>query len=83
MKSILSEDSLGSVDGYVGMDMLLVHLCDRVLKIKKNSVIYNQDEVSTLIDLVTMPKEDIFDIEDRDEKKISKVDARLLQHLTW
>ena len=83
VKAILSEDSLGSVDGYVGMDMLLIHLCDRVLMIKDNSVIYHQDEVSTLIDLVTMPKEDIFGIEDRNEKKISKADARLLQHLTW
>ena len=83
VKSLSSEDSLGTIDGYVGMDMLLKHLCDEVLKMKENSVIYNQDEVKTLVDLVTMSKEDIFGIEDRDMKKISKVNARLLQHLTW
>ena len=83
VKSLSSEDSLGTIDGYVGMDMLLKHLCDEVLKMKENSVIYNQDEVKTLVDLVTMSKEDIFGIEDRDMKRISKVDARLLQHLTW
>ena len=80
---ILSNDSFRSVDGHVGMDMLLVHLCEKVLRIRIESVIYHQDEVRTLIDLATMPKEDIFGVEDRDEKKISKVDARLLQHLTW
>ena len=68
MTEILSNDSFRSVDGHVGMDMLLVHLCEKVLRIRIESVIYHQDEVRTLIDLVTMPKEDIFGVEDRDEK---------------
>ena len=71
------------MDGHVGMDMLLVHLCEKVLRIRIESVIYHQDEVRTLIDLVTMPKENIFGIEKREGKKISKADARLLQPLTW
>ena len=54
-----------------------------VLKIPLDSVIYDQEEVMTLIELVTLSKEDIFGIEDKSGVKIKKVDARKLQHLTW
>ena len=54
-----------------------------VLKIPSNSVIYDQEEVVTLIELVTLSKEDIFGIEDKSGVIIKKVDARKLQHPTW
>ena len=59
------------------------HLCNMVLKIPLNSVIYDQEEVMTLIELVTLSKEDIFGIEDKSGVRIKKVDARKLQHPTW
>ena len=65
------------------LNELMDHLCNMVLKIPSNSVIYDQEEVMTLIELVTLSKEDIFGIEDRAGIKIKKVDARKLQHLTW
>ena len=43
-----------------------------VLKIPLNSVIYDQEEVMTLIELVTLSKEDIFGIEDKSGMKIKE-----------
>ena len=65
------------------LNELMDHLCNMVLKIPLDSVIYDQEEVMTLIELVTLSKEDIFGIEDRSGVRIKKVDARKLQHLTW
>ena len=65
------------------LNELMDHLCNIVLKIPLDSVIYDQEEVMTLIELVTLSKEDIFGIEDRSGVRIKKVDARKLQHLTW
>ena len=65
------------------LNELMDHLCNMVLKIPLDSVIYDQEEVMTLIELVTLSKEDIFGIEDKSGVRIKKVDARKLQHLTW
>ena len=65
------------------LNELMDHLCNMVLKIPLDSVIYDQEEVMTLIELVTLSKEDIFGIEDKSGVIIKKVDARKLQHLTW
>ena len=64
------------------LDNLLDYICNMVLKIPSDSVIYDQEEVMTLIELVILSKEVIFGMEDRSGVKIKKVDARKLQHLT-
>ena len=48
-----------------------------------NSVIYKQEEAISLLDLVSLSKEDIFEIESEEGDKIKKSHARKLQHLTW
>ena len=66
------------------LEDILNHLCINVIQISIDSVFYIQDEVYTLLDLVTMTKEDIHNIVDvKQERKISKPDARLLQQLAW
>ena len=66
------------------MEPLLMYLVDRVIHISTRSVFYDQEEVLTLLDLVSLEKADIFGIVDRaEENKISHSDARLLQQLTW
>ena len=55
------------------LDNLMDHLCNVVLKIPSSSVIYDQEEVMTLIELVTLSKEDIFGIVDRSGVMIKRL----------
>ena len=66
------------------MEPLLLYLVDSVIRISTRSVFYDQEEVLSLLDLVSLEKADIFGIVDRAEKDmITRSDARLLQQLTW
>ena len=65
------------------LDPTLNYLCQAILGLPMDCVIYNQEEVETLLDLTSLSKEDIFDIEGMSGGKIKKIHARKLQQLTW
>ena len=65
------------------LDPTLNYLCQAILGLPMDCVIYNQEEVETLLDLTSLSKEDIFDIEGMSGEKIKKIHARKLQQLTW
>ena len=65
---------------------MLEYILQEIICISPTSVIYHQDEVEDLLDLITMRESDIADITgliNGQTVKISKRDARLLLHFVW
>ena len=68
------------------LDETLLYVIQELIRLPDSSVIYHQDEVVEILDLVTMRETDISQITgiiDGRSEVISKRDARLLLHFVW
>ncbi len=68
------------------LDSTLRYILDDIIRLPSNSVMYHQEEIFELLDLITMKEKDIADITGLikgKEVKISKHNARLLLHFVW
>ncbi len=71
---------------YPNFDVVFLHVLQDVIGLPETSVIYHQDEVYEILDLITMSQKDIQAIHgviDGQDTIISKRDARLLTQFTW
>ena len=71
---------------FATLDTMLEYVLQEIIRLPTTSVIYHQDEVEDLLDLITMREADISEITGKIEgkdTKISKRDARLLMHFVW
>ena len=62
------------------------YVAQHIVELPSRSVFYHQDEVETILDLITMTREEIEAITgtvNGVQTKISKQDARLLVQFTW
>ena len=68
------------------LDAYMDYVAQHIIELPLRSVFYHQDEVETILDLITMTREEIEAITgtiNGVETKISKRDARLLVQFTW
>ena len=65
------------------LNSLMQYLCKTVLQLPEDCIIFEQEEVESLLDLASLSKEDIFEIENESGRRIKKVHARKLQQLAW
>ena len=73
-------------DRNLRMDVALIHILEDVLGIDETSVIFHQDEVYEILDLITMTSQDIKGIKgtiNGNTTPLSKRDARLIIQFTW
>ena len=83
--------SMGFPEGYeetivAQLDPVLTYIISEILNLPQTSLIYNQDEIVEVLDLITMSRseiESITGVVGGVEKTISKRDARLLTQFTW
>ena len=71
---------------YAQMDPYLEYVVEHIICLPPTSVMYHQDEVQSIIDLVTLTKEEIESISGTINgmaTQISKRESRLLVHFTW
>ena len=68
------------------LDPYMDYVAQHIVELPSRSVFYHQDEVETILDLITMTREEIEAITgtvNGVQTKISKQDARLLVQFTW
>ena len=68
------------------LDGVLIYIIEDILKLPSSSLIYNQDEIMEVLDLITMSQSEIESISalvNGEERQIAKRDARLLTQFTW
>ena len=68
------------------LDEVLTYIIQDILRLPSTSLIYNQDEIMEVLDLITMSQSEIESISalvNGKERTIAKRDARLLTQFTW